>query len=280
MTPDNLMHTEWNREALLDYWQNMHLYGAWSNLVLGIIILGVAFLSIRHDWKELKKRVSAMSLFFLSIFIVNLVASMSHMIEHYPPIAKTLRLDLDFVNHSAIGFCALWVEVSILERVRTLQKIGFLSGFPKRLFLSLVIITYVIFQSLNWSIRNEPNFIFAIADYMLSLTTLLAFSLFVIFRLPTFIDKRYEHFSIASFVILLGASIAHIGLQEALPLGEAFINANDVYHFIAAPAFFTLFKAKQSSKSSIRLPVEDSLDMGMDSASATTDASTVKPALV
>ncbi|MEM6469925.1 MAG: hypothetical protein AAF802_10260 [Planctomycetota bacterium] len=244
MNTTEVAYTEWSGKAFEAYWTNMRFVGGWSNAVLGVVILCVAIRSLRADRIQLKKRISAMSLFFISIFCVNLIATLSHMIEHYPPISHSLRADLDFLNHSAIGFCALWVEVSVLERVRELRKHEFLKTFPKTKFLAFVVTTFIVFQIVNWSLRSEPNFNFAILDYMLSLTVLLLFCLYVGLRLPSSIDKRYEVFSIASFVILATASVAHIGLQEVLPVGEARFNANDAYHFLAAPAFVTLYKAK------------------------------------
>ena len=257
MSDNDAIHTEWSAEVFADYCTNFRFVGGWSNIVLGILILGVTVLSLRADRIQLKKRVSAMSLFFISIFCVNLVATFSHMIEHYPPISTRLRLDLDFLNHSAIGFCALWVEVSILERVRTLRRHGFLHTFPRGAFLAFVVTTFVVFQAVNWSIRSEPNFNFAILDYMLSLTVLLLFSLYVVIKLPSSIDKRYEAYSVASFVILMLASIAHIALQDALPVGKTLINANDVYHLLTAPAFFTLYKAKCLSTEARRAVTEE-----------------------
>ncbi|MEM9587018.1 MAG: hypothetical protein AAGA03_07020 [Planctomycetota bacterium] len=249
-----MIYTQWTGQAMVDYWNNFSVLGAWSNIALGFVIAITAMMSLRADRVQLNKTVSAMSLFFLSIFCVNAVATMSHMIEHYPPIAMTLRLDLDFLNHSAIGFCALWVEVSILERVRELQKRGLLTSFPKPMFVGFVITTFALFQAVNWSIRLEPNFNYAILDYMLSLTVLLLFCLYVVVKLPESIDKRYEAFSIASFIILAVASVAHIALTDLLPVGEASINANDVYHMLTAPAFFTLYKAKCLATSSQRQP--------------------------
>ncbi|MEM9825630.1 MAG: hypothetical protein AAF958_03530 [Planctomycetota bacterium] len=263
MNTSEVVYSTWSNDAIRAYFRHADVSGAWSNIILGVVILMVTRLSLRADQIDLGRRISAMTLFFASIFCVNVIATMSHMIEHYPPIATTLRMDLDFVNHSAIGFCALWVEVSILERVRGLRKIGYLRAFPKTGFVVFVVGNFVVFQAINWSIRNEPNFNYAILDYMLSLSVLLAFCVYVLVKLPRRLDRRYEAFSIASFGILASASIAHIALADLLPVGESLINANDVYHLLSAPAFYTLYKSKRLATSANPMTLQPNLAVGL-----------------
>ena len=239
------IHTEWNAAAFSDYWENFSLFQGWSNILLGIIILIALIMALRHDWVVLGKRCSAITLFFLSIFCVNLAATFSHMVDHYPPISTILARDLNFINFSAIGFCALWVEIFIVERVRALKKHGFMMKFPIGIFVGFVVACFLLFQWVNWVLRDNPLFVYAIIDYMVSLFVLFAFCLYVIRKLPKEINKGYERNGILTFSILLGASICQVGLQNVLPMDRSWIfNANDVYHVIAAPSFYFIYQSK------------------------------------
>ncbi len=80
---------------------------------------------------------------------------------------------------------------------------------------------------------------------MASLFILLLFALYVIVCLPKSLNKKYEINSVYTFLIMLVASLCQILLTDALPRGESNrFHYNDLYHVIAAAAFYFIYKAK------------------------------------
>lgn len=236
---------QWSAAAVAAYLEHFRFIYGWSNLLLGVVIFSCLILSLRDDRRQLKVICSKASLFFISILCVNTIATVSHMIEYYPPIAMTLGRELDYFNFATLGFCALWIELFVLERVSFLKSHGLLRGFPRKTFVATVLTLFLTFQYVNWVIRHDPDFIFAILDYMTSLFILLLFALYVIVYLPKSINKKYEMNSVYTFATMLVASLCQIFLADALPRGESNrFHYNDLYHVIAAAAFYFIYRAK------------------------------------
>jgi len=134
---------QWSAAAVAAYLENFRFIYGWSSILLGVVIFSCLILSNRDDRRQLNVACSKASLFFISILCVNTIATLSHMIEYYPPIASTLGRSLDFFNFATLGFCALWIELFVLERVNYLNQHGLLREFPRKIFLATVLTAFL-----------------------------------------------------------------------------------------------------------------------------------------
>jgi len=235
--------------------QNYTFTHAWSNWLMQAAFLLMLFFSTKD--KDFLR-----SPFFYSIsifFIINFLACFYHGYERHANIEElTNRLNL--INHGLITFGALFIEFLVIFRIRYLSKTDQdmyekLKHLPLKSMVAIILVSFVSFQFKIWGQEGQPDFLYPMAAYSVSLLITSTFCLFVLVRLKNKNRQlKFEKYMLIGAITIMLASIFQQlpTIRQIIPMHKnALFYYNDLYHIFLIIGFLFFFFANEYRESCV-----------------------------